>query len=362
MNKMIYKWISIALILTGCSGAPALFVSNIRDLKTLEKNTLLYSLPRTVVNIEVVFQKSTFIPGPYHEYAEKYLALEGVSHEAGESWQIKKITVFASGEPDPDFFYSVILEHKSGHSHNELDLLASTGLIMLPGNLDMNGPFDAALTIPEENEVYYKDLSVKRNIEVKKETSYKRVFRDSIYVQVPVETETLVQKTTELKAEEAANFIIKLRKRRFRMLTGESEGEVPDESAGIVIEELNRLEQEYLSLFTGKNIHESETRHFRYIPIQDRHTDQLVLFKISDNEGVFDSMSVKGKPVIMDIECLDLTRNLKAIKSPEVPNTLYYRQPDLAGLTISLEGTILFESRLTVYQYGPVVGQRVVSN
>ncbi|HJX72344.1 MAG TPA: DUF4831 family protein [Bacteroidales bacterium] len=359
MNKMIFKWIPALLILTGCSAANSLFISNIRDLKTLEKSTFLYSLPRTVINVEVEFRKSTFIPGPYHEYAGKYLGIEGVSHELTESWKIKKITVFSSSEPDPDFFYSVNLEDESVKFNEELDQLSQSGLIILPGRFIMNGPVEAEISIPEENEIYYKDLSVKRNMVLEKETSYKRVFRDSMYVQIPFETESQVQKSPELRAEEAANFIIKLRKRRFRLLTGQSEGEAPDAAIGTAIDELNWIEQEYLTLFTGKTIYESETRHFRYIPVSDRITDQQVLFKISDHEGIFDSTSTEGRPVVLEIECLDLTRHLKEIRSSEAPNTLYYRQPDLARITISLEDTRLFENQLTVYQYGPVVSQQI---
>ncbi|MBN2215301.1 MAG: DUF4831 family protein [Bacteroidales bacterium] len=360
MNKMRFKWIPLLLILTGCSGTPALFVSHIRNLKTFDKNTLLYSLPGTVINIDVDFLKSEFIPGPFHEYAGKYLSIEDVSHDSVVSWQIRKISVYTTSEPDPDYFYSVNMETESGQFSEMLDQFTQSGMIILPDRFIMNGPVTEEMVITEGDQILYTDLSVKRNFMVEKETSYKRVFRDSVYVQIPVEKELLVKKTTELKAEEAANFIIKLRKRRFKLLTGQSESEVPDDAAGRVIDELNRIEQEYLSLFTGRTIYESETRHYQYIPVPDRHTDQQVLFKISDQEGIFDPVSAKGRPVILDIDCLNLTKNLKEIQFSEAANTMYYRQPDLARITISLGDKHLFDNRLTVYQYGPVVSRKIV--
>jgi hypothetical protein len=361
MNRIIFKWLPVLLVLTGCSLTSPLFVSHISNMKTFDKNTILYALPVTVINVDVDFLKTRFIPGPYHEYTGKYLSLEGVSHDSVVSWQIRKITVSASVEPDPGYFYSVRMERKSKEMNQQLEQLAHAGFVMLPGSFIINGPFDAELTIPQDNEIYYTDLSVKRNIMIEKETSYKRVLRDSVYVQIPVATEILVEKEPELKAEEAASFIIKLRKRRFKLLTGQSEGEIPDGAAGAVIQELNWLEQEYLSLFTGRTIYESETRHYRYIPVPERRTDQQVLFKISDKEGAFDAMSAKGRPVILDIECQDLTRNLNGIRSPEAPNMLYYRYPDLALITITLDNRTLFENRFSVYQYGPVVSQKVVT-
>lgn len=350
----------VVLILTGCLTAPELFVTNTQDLKTPEKNTFIYSLPRTVINIEVEIRKSRFIPGPYHEYAGKYLAIEGISHEEDESWDIKRIKVFASGEPDPDYFYSVSVDGEYKRFDDELDLLSQSGLIILPGHFVMNGPVAVEIDIPEENEINFKDLSVKRNLIVEKETTYKRVFRDSVYVQVPFVTELLVQKKPELKAEEAANFIIKLRKRRFKLLTGQNEGAVPDAAIQSVIDELNRIEQEYLSLFTGKTIYESETLHFNYIPISGKLTDQKILFKLSESEGIFEAMSPKGKPVIFEIECLDLTQNLKVLRSFEAGNTLYYRQPDLARIIISFDDLRLFENKLTVYQYGSVISKKII--
>jgi hypothetical protein len=359
MNRNRFKWIPIVLILAGCSTAPALFVSNIRDLKTPEKSTFLYSLPRTVINIEVEIRKSGFIPGPYHEYADKYLAIKGIRHDPGASWKIKEIKVFASGEPDPDYFYSGNTEVESGKLAEELNMLSQKGLIMQPGDFALNGPVVAEMDIPEENEICFKDLSVKKNLAVKKQTSYKRVFRDSIYVQVPVETELLVQKTPEMKAEEAANFIIKLRKRRFKLLTGQNEGEVPVMAIDAVIDELGRIEQEYLSLFTGKTIYESETMRFKYIPVAGKLADQQVLFRISDDEGIFDATSAKGKPVILEVLCLDLTKNLKEMNTPEAARTLFYREPDLARISVSLDAEKLFENQLTVYQYGSIVSRKI---
>ena len=117
---MILKWLPFLLILTGCSLTPALFVSHIGNLKTFDKNAILYSMPRTVINVEVDFLKTRFIPGPYHEYAGKYLSLEGVSHNSVVSWQIRKITAHASVEPDPDYFYSVKIEQKSDEIQDQV--------------------------------------------------------------------------------------------------------------------------------------------------------------------------------------------------------------------------------------------------
>ena len=357
---MIFKWIPVLLIMSGCLTAPELFITNTQDLKTPERNSFIYSLPGTVINIEVEIQKSVFIPGPYHEYATRFLAIEGIRHDRDVSWDIKKIKLFASEEPDPDYYFSADPDVDFRKFREEMNLLSQSGQIILPGRFVIKGPVTAEIDIPEENEIYFKDLSVKSNLIVEKETSYKRVFRDSVYVQVPVVTESLVEKKPELKAEEAANFIIKLRKRRFKLLTGQNEGDVPDAAIGSVIDELSRIEQEYLSLFTGKTVFESETLHFNYIPVPGILTDQQILFKLSESEGIFDAMSPIGEPVVFEIECLDLTRNLKEMRTSEAVNTLLYREPDLARIIISFDDERLSENKLSVYQYGSLVSRKIM--
>lgn len=360
MNKIL-KWVLLSITFFGCS-TPGLYISDIQNLKNLDKSILIYSLPQTVLNIEVEFRKLVFIPGPYHDYADKYLAIKGVSHNSFESWNIKKIVVGDAAEPDPDYFFSVGSDKKVIGIEDKISSLAQDGLILLPESNLLKDIQSLEFNTPKAD-IYFKDLSVKRNLMIEKETAYKRVFRDSTYMQVPFETELLKVKSLEKKAEEAANFIIKLRKRKFKLLTGQNEGPVPDMGIQVSIDEINRIEEEYLSLFIGKSYEETSIRNFEYIPSPEKEADQRILFRISETEGIFDSSSAKGKPFNITIRSKDVTSGFDRLKSTsqlyDAGNTIFYRLPDLAHVVLKLEDRILFEGKFTVFQFGPVISKRL---
>ncbi|MFO7656862.1 MAG: DUF4831 family protein [Bacteroidales bacterium] len=355
--------IIISVFLYGCA-APKFYVSNISNQKSTEKSALIYALPRTVFQVEVTFLRSGFIPGPYHGYAEKYLAIKGVEHAAYEKWQIMQIKVRADIEPDPAGFYTVSSEKNTDGLDAAFESLSDNGLIILPGSNMADGPFVSQLNIAED-EIYFKDLSVKRNLVVEKSTEYKRVFRDSMYIQVPVENETLKTKSLELKAEEAANFVIKLRKRRFKLLTGQNEGPVPA-NIEASINELNRIEDEYLSLFTGKTTNDTFIKVYEYTPLPEKKNDRQIIFKMSESEGIFDILSSKGKPCIIEIKSAELTGGFEKLQSPMLlqgkENLVIFRLPDMAYLELSWDEKKLFREKFSVFQFGAVTGKKIVIN
>ena len=48
----------------------------------------LYALPQTVLKVEVAYQEIRHIPGPFREYAEKYLGITEVIRQNSSQWQI----------------------------------------------------------------------------------------------------------------------------------------------------------------------------------------------------------------------------------------------------------------------------------
>ena len=71
--------------------------------------------------------------------------------------------------------------------------------------------------------ISYVDLGVYPNYEERSETMYKTLVTDTSFVRVPVQRTVVEQKSFAMKAEEAADFLLELRARRFEMLTGEYE-------------------------------------------------------------------------------------------------------------------------------------------
>ncbi|MBN2612096.1 MAG: DUF4831 family protein [Bacteroidales bacterium] len=360
MNRTYMQLLLLSFLFFGCS-APGFLVTSIHNQQGFDDCIQVYSLPKTTFTVHAVFKRIAFIPGPYHEYADKYLAIEGVHHIPYESWHIQKIWAQAVSEPDASHFYAVNAVKSLEGIEKQLKEMANDGMILLPYSFSPEGLKEAEFDIPQ-SDIFYKDLSVKRNLIVEKETSYKRVLRDSGYVQVPVETESLKLKTTGQKAEEAANFIIKLRKRRFKMLTGQNEGPVPG-NIQASIDELNRIETEYLSLFIGKKVEETIEKEFFYTPSADKKTDEAVLFRIDKTEGIFDKMSTQGAPVMLKIQGENITDGFGNQPSPVLlqgkENMVIFRYPDIARLFITYEDNQLMDGKFTVFQFGKIIGKRI---
>ena len=138
---------------------------------------------------------------------------------------------------------------------------------------------------------------------------------------------------------------------------------MPDEGIKAYLEELNRIEKEYLSLFIGKTVYEQVNKSYEYTPVSEKKTDQQVLFRLSEKEGVFDALSSKGEPFVLEVKCSNLTHNLDNIQYKEplnvIENTFYYRQPDLSWLKLMIEDSVMFEGKYSVFQYGTVVSSKI---
>ena len=333
------------------------YITNINDLKTLENNSCIYALPRTVLYLTVKATNTLVIPGPFHEYAEKYLGIKNVPDSSTSEWVITNIDIGSYNEADPDYYYSVSRE-KTKAPDKMVRRLAGDSLVLLPDNMFQRHIFYRRGNTFKDS-IFYTDLSVKRNIDIKTDTSYREVFRDSVYIKIPVFSKRLVNKSLQEKAEEAANFIIKLRKRRFKLLSGQYDN-MPDGNAlAAAVEELNNLEDEYLALFTGRKLTESHMRTMYYIPGNTRKESQEILFRFSGDEGFIDNNDVKGKPVIINITDLDRGIGIRHMDNVDQTvareNTYWIRLPDMANIRLIFEKIVIAEADIPVFQFGSLV-------
>ena len=333
------------------------YVTNVSDLNTLENNSCIYALPRTVLYLTVKANKTLVIPGPFHEYADKYLGIKNVPDSSTSEWVITNIDVGSYNEADPDYYYSVSRE-KTKAADKMVHSLAGDSLVLLPDDMFQRHIYYRRDNILKDS-IFYTDLSVKRNIDIKTDTSYREVFRDSVYIKIPVFSRRHVNKSLQEKAEEAANFIIKLRKRRFKLLSGQYDNMPDGDALAAAVEELDNLEDEYLALFTGRKLTESYTRTIYYIPGNTRTESQEILFRFSVAEGFIDNNDVKGKPVIINITDLDRGIGIRHMDNIDQAvareNTYWIRLPDIANVRLIFDKKVITEADIPVFQFGSLV-------
>jgi hypothetical protein len=357
MIKKIYK-VFFLVLFTSCSISKNFYVTNVQDMTQMDKSAFIYALPRTVVTVEVTAIRHVTIPGPYHEYADEFLGIQNVPHEKQMLWTIDHTNLTSHVEVDPDYYYSV-KDPGSAVLKSRMFQLTENGLILDASSV---GRFSDKLETPsnELSKIPFTDLSVKRNIIHENDTVYKKIIRNNSIVKVPMVKKQWTKKTLEEKAEEAANFIVKLRKRRFKLLTGQSESMPGGDGMEAALEELNDLEAEYLALFTGKTIDEVFTRTFQVVPEANRQLTRTVLFRFSETDGFFESNNeTNGKPVVIEITDRGTTKSLEHLAYPysgvSAPNVLFYRIPDRADVRLIYGSSILAEADMNIYQHGAVV-------
>jgi hypothetical protein len=169
----------------------------------------------------------------------------------------------------------------------------------------------------------------------------------------------LVKTSTAAMAEETANYIYKIRKRRFKILASDYEQLPPDGQAyEVMVRELNKLEKEHMELFVGKTETYTITKSFDIIP-DKMSTNNDVLFRFSTVSGIVDKMDVSGAPVYFELEAEEGKELPDAAvvleKGQEMRNGLFYNKPGKASIKIIDKNKLIKEKEVYLGQYGQVV-------
>ena len=322
-----------------------------------------YMLPQTVLKVEVTCREVVSIPGPYWEYAERFLGITEVITKKSGRWQIVKVKITPDTEMDPGLAYRVnVLEGE--YNPEVLVPLIDRGVI-LDGTGLVREEIRSPSTDDPEYGAYpeYLDLGIESNFEERTETMYKTIVNDTSFVQVPVDRTITEQKSAVKKAEEAADFLLELRSRRFDMLTGEYENFPSGEAMAADLARLDALEASYLSLFTGKTISRMQQRAWFIVPDAGSAPSRYRLGMFSGQLGFVPEQLSEGLPLEVEMTPLGKTRRLGDYFSGETDSTLnnllYYRLPDVVELKVVNGSEELFRARISVYQSGALISAPV---
>jgi hypothetical protein len=343
------------VIALSCSPATRIAVNNVNETGSLQTGSFLYALPLTVIDVQVKAEEVTIIPGPYFMYADKYLGIKDVPEKPENTWHIVEMQLVRHIEADPDYIYTV-RGIDNPDAVTGISRLLSDGLLLEAKNFS----FDQAVQInamSDRDQVVFTDLSIKRNFEVEKDVDISLVMPGTDDEAVPVRQHALKEKTIEQKAEEAANFLIKLKKRRFKLVAGQYEYMPEGEAMAAALKELARLEEEYLSLFIGKRKVTPYQRIYSYAPATGKENDRVVLFRFAENEGFVDARESGGIPVVVELNDKNKTRALEQFRVPlRIPvNELLYRVADQVAVKLMVGEQIQAEATYPVFQCGAIV-------
>jgi hypothetical protein len=348
---MLFLW----AVMISCAPATKISVKSVGEAGSAGMGSFIYALPQTSIDIQVMAEAVTTIPGPYYKFAAKYLGIENVPEKTETIWQIRDIQLSSHVEADPDYIYAV---NGLGNpdDHEGIKRLLSNCLILPAEKFSFNQVYQYGYPAPPDGNLF-TDLGIKRNFEAEKNIDVSLVMPETENASKPTGRTVLKEKTIEQKAEEAANFIIKLKKRRFKLVAGQYDSMPQGEAMADALSELARLEENYLSLFTGKKVIRQYRRSYSTTQPGDLESIRLLLFRFSEKEGFVDIQEAGGIPVVLESKAFNKTKVLEQYRLPvkQPVNLLYYRVADQVYYKLLVGEQLWVEAFFPVFQTGAIV-------
>lgn len=366
--KNILLFISAILLFSLYSCKSEMYVTNINSKTNKKTSGVIYALPKNKLEITVEITETHKQKGPFAKYTKLYFNTKNAITKNSTNFRISNISINSKSILDSANIYCI---------NNEDSKIAS--LI----NLTPNG-FIAGINITdyqsEKIETEQKNISISKNKlnkfidyanfslksirEIQYDTIYKEVLKDSIIVKVPIIKKKEVYKSLQKQAKETADILFLHRDDRNALLKGENDGNnFPDgEALKLMIDELNKLEEQYMSLFTGQEIKIKKLYNFEYVPKSSSIDTAIYLFNFSENKGLTkNKLSINKNSVFLKVkQNNDLTTTSKFTKNIISNNKnkfgafkgIIYRIPQNIVIELVNSGTILYQKELKIAQKG----------
>ena len=340
MNRTIKFMIAVAAVIV-----PQLVSA---QKKSDPEGFLTYSLPSTTISLDVEAVQEKFYAGPYARYAEKYLGIKARQNDEN-TFQLTQIKMTPLLEADQSRRYSVNV--KKSQIDATFLKLSSVGLVSFS---DANFGDESVWRFPTEGKGDFSGKGVSSNLTSESTTLYRNSKTESAYNKVAVQQNMVVEKSMEQKAAETAEMILRLRKQRLQIVTGDTDATYSGEAMGAAISEITRLEEEYMTLFTGYSEFQTQNMRFEVVPEAGLESQMYVAFRLSDTAGLVPADNLSGKPIVMEITSqpfaepavsAELLKNQKEVEA-------YYRIPAVCTVKLMDGANLLLQSRMPIYQLG----------
>jgi len=318
---------------------------------------LFYSLPQTVLQVDIIVKKIQKVKGPYSEYADQMLGLSQVTSVNSTEYELKDIRLTAYNEPDPAECYFIQMPEKTKDRKAIELFLSGEGIISGVGSL--NQP-------QKEKKQQSIDLTTS-NIDIpefanpsvfeRMDTVIKRISLDTTIIEQKFFRKTSAVKSIEQKAREASEFILKLDESMYNLINGYQEVNYEKGTMEFMYNQMNSMKQDYLELFKGVTSISSET--YTYYFVADKNNTVETLCKFSISKGILPKTTASGDLIQIQATSLNKTSVLKSetdkMSATQRPSHgLFYRIPDKATVSVKIGGLVKLESQFVINQFGVV--------
>lgn len=288
---------------------------------------IVYFLPKTALEINLVATKVSYQPGELCQYANRYLRQNNVTSQPETHWEIKLLDVRSIGVPDSAKAYAIKLKDKSAASNVEL---TEEGIIKA---------INTSSNLPKEETSYKLDKSEPHENARKYMTE-----------------EILMAGSTAKMADLTAKEIYNIRESKNLILRGQADT-MPKDGASLelIINNLNKQEKALTELFTGITSKEDKLFTFRIIPQEGGMSNQVAL-RFSTQLGVLGADDLAGEPIYITLQNTSNTP-VASIgeedgKKKKKPEGAIYNIPGKGKVSATYQGKTLFEGELPITQFG----------
>ena len=285
----------------------------------------VYFLPKTAVRIIVQVEKTTYTPGEFCKYADRYLRLKNVSTEAAVNYRITSIRQEATGVADTLKAFTVKFDPKTVAANVAL---ADDGVLLAinatPQPVPTYKPFVAA---PRPAAINPREL---------------------------MSEDILAAGSTAKMAELTAQEIYEIRESRNLLVRGQADNMPKDgEQLRLMLTQLEQQDRALTGLFAGSTVKDTVENVITIVP--QKETERQLLFRFSKKLGLVDEDDLAGEPYYIRIA------NLHTVPMPEanekkkkLENGIYVNVPGKMKVTVFDAVEPLVSNEFPAAQFGNV--------
>ncbi|MFH1118743.1 MAG: DUF4831 family protein [Bacteroidota bacterium] len=327
-----------------------------------EKEGMIYCLPRSVIKIQIEITKSESFKGPYADYAAKLLGITDIIDKNSVYYEFGNIELSSFAEIDPEQFFFIEMDDKDRDSRSLLIALSETGFISSFDEIPKIKREVRNTTSFGENSLEtpkpFRDLLKPVLIE-KVDTVIRRISIDTTTIEEKVLKRSVSEKTQDQQAREAADLIYRIEDNKFSLITGYQEVNYSRESLEFMLEQLNKMEKEYLALFKGYMRKTYLVYTYFVTPEAEKEGILETICRFSKTNGVSDKSGASGESVSLIVTPLkqnfaieDFVKQRGQVIRKQ--HGLFYRIPEKTQVAVRVGGMLMAEKQMMVSQMGLV--------
>lgn len=303
---------------------------------SLQNVVQTYAIQKSVLRLKVQVQRSSFVPGPYAEFAEKYLGAVA-KVKAEDVYRIKEARLDVFSENDPKQMYAIRMEGNAEFNTEAFKRYFADPTALLPAQHLTGDPLPCVLSA-----VQFLDRGVDA-------TTYDKSGGGAALPLIPV----IADKTPDRRAKDAADYILLLRKRRTELIGADVEAAfASSEAIQHALTEIKRMEELYLALFYGVNeAPRVITQTYLVDPEAGKEEYPLGIFFADKGLLPLTAAAKTGLAVNLRIVPDVKQKSMQAVSAHALP----YRAPMGCSVQLSLGSDVILLDRAQILQFGPVM-------